>query len=209
MLKQTILLLTACCLFSVFALGQENRFDASISGMGVLGKVSSGNDVVQNVTNSFGLLATFRLRFNPHSSVAFNYGRTRDSQLYTTGGINYRIQGPVTEYSGVYMLNIFETARFQPFALVGVGALSFSPDSTFITTGTNNFGSQVPVESTKQTQFTTIIGAGLDYRLPWRFALRVQYRGLIYSAPDFKNQTLFTGAKGYYNEPSVGIVFKF
>jgi hypothetical protein len=40
-------------------------------------------------------------------------------------------------------------------------------------------------------------------------ALRLQYRGLIYKAPDFNVQNLFTGAKGHMAEPSVGIVVKF
>ncbi len=203
MLKKAVFLLAMGWLLSSRALCQENTVDVALSGAGALGKVSSGNQVVQNVTNSFGILATLRLRFSPHSSIALNYGHTPDSQLYTTAGINYRVQDKVTEFSGVYMLNVFQSAKLEPFALAGLGALMFSPSGTFI----NEL--QAPLQSVKQTELATIVGAGFDYRLPWRFALRVQYRGLIYSAPDFKNSTRFTGAKGYYNEPSLGLVFKF
>ncbi len=40
-------------------------------------------------------------------------------------------------------------------------------------------------------------------------ALRLQYRGLVYKAPSFNVQNLFTGARGHMAEPSVGIVVKF
>jgi hypothetical protein len=38
----------------------------------------------------------------------------------------------------------------------------------------------------------------------------LQYRGLLYKAPDFRVPSLlFTGAKGHMAEPSAGIVLKF
>jgi hypothetical protein len=62
-----------------------------------------------------------------------------------------------------------------------------------------------------------LFGGGFDYRLPWRLALRLQYRGLYYNAPSFNvngitsggSVNLATGSKGYMSEPSIGLVFKF
>ena len=75
-----------------------------------------------------------------------------------------------------------------------------------------------PVEFSgrKQTELAYLYGAGVDYRLPWRFALRLQYRGLLYKAPDFKVNPITgsavnfsTGSKGHMAEPSIGLVFRF
>ena len=76
---------------------------------------------------------------------------------------------------------------------------------------------QAVLNTSKQTQLMYLYGGGFDYRLPWRFALRVQYRGLIYNAPSFNvnaglsggSINLATGSKGYMSEPSIGLVFKF
>ena len=40
-------------------------------------------------------------------------------------------------------------------------------------------------------------------------ALRLQYRGLLYKAPDFKVQNLFTGDRGHMAEPTIGVVVRF
>jgi opacity protein-like surface antigen len=75
---------------------------------------------------------------------------------------------------------------------------------------------QINLNAAKQTNLAYLYGAGMDYRLPWRFALRLQYRGLIYNAPDFKVNpnsgsavTFATGRKGHMAEPSIGLVFRF
>ena len=48
-----------------------------------------------------------------------------------------------------------------------------------------------------------------DPSVVFHLALRLQYRGLLYKAPDFKVQNLFTGDQGHLAEPSAGIVIKF
>jgi len=66
-----------------------------------------------------------------------------------------------------------------------------------------------PFGATGQRALAFLYGGGADYRLRKAFALRVQYRGLIYKAPDFDVPSLYTGVNGHMAEPSAGIVFKF
>ena len=80
---------------------------------------------------------------------------------------------------------------------------------------------QTYLPSSQQTKPAFLYGGGFDYRifsilpvirkstLSKHLALRLEYRGLVYKAPDFNVQNLFTGARGHLAEPSAGIVVKF
>jgi outer membrane immunogenic protein len=182
---------------------EDGRFDASLGVAGVFAKQSTGNGTVLKPTNSGAVIATIRYRFNPMHSIEFNYGHTRDSQIYTEGANQFRIQSTVSEYSGAYVLNFFQRAKFEPFVFAGVGALRFSPGNTYIDTF------QLPVAVVKQTQLAFLYGGGADYRIIPHVAIRLQYRGLVYKAPDFQGPGFFTGQRGHLAEPSVGVVFRF
>ena len=80
---------------------------------------------------------------------------------------------------------------------------------------------QTNLPASQQTKPAFLYGGGFDWRIfssvplirrsvvTNYLALRLQYRGLVYKAPDFKVQNLFTGARGHMAEPSIGIVVKF
>jgi len=204
--KAGILVAAAFFLTAVVGLGQDNRWDLNVSAAAVLSKKSVGNGVVQTPTNARGILATLRLRFSPQSSMEVTYGRTNNSQKYTTSALDYRIQADVTEFSGAYVFSPFETEKLEPFFLAGAGALVFNPYDSFIES------IRVPGVGVRQTAVAFLYGGGVNYHLRWlpsRFALRLQYRGLVYQAPDFKVRVLFTGSRGHIAEPSAGIVFRF
>ena len=79
------------------------------------------------------------------------------------------------------------------FLLAGGGALVFKPTA-------NDFG------ATTQAKAAFLYGGGIDYNLTRVVGLRLQYRGLVYGAPDFGLVGASTGA-GHLAEPSVGLVF--
>jgi len=207
-------------LFTSLGVGQDKgHFDASINGAAVFTKASTGNGVRQSATTGSNYFGTFRLRFNPKHSLIFNYGRAKNSQVYQTN-LDYHVVTSTTEYSGAYVYNLFEKGRFEPFVFVGAGALRFNPQSTWLVlpdfvAGVPN-RVQINLNAVKQTNLAYLYGGGVDYRLPWRFALRLQYRGLLYNAPDFKVNpnsgsavNFSTGSKGHMAEPSIGLVFRF
>ncbi|MGH9513545.1 MAG: hypothetical protein ACRD2U_15555 [Terriglobales bacterium] len=195
--------------------GQEGgRFDLSFGVAGLLPKQTSANGIVQTPTKSGAFLGTARLRFNARHSIEANYARGSDSQIYTTPNV-FRIQSNVTEATGAYVFSPFETKKFEPFVFGGAGVLVFNPFNTFVNT------IQTPVPSVQQKEFAVLYGAGLDYKifhqvplvrgtdLASHLALRFQYRGLFYKAPNFKNPSLFTGSRAHLAEAAAGLVIKF
>jgi opacity protein-like surface antigen len=87
--------------------------------------------------------------------------------------------------------------------LLGGGALVFNPTNTLIG------GNPQEQEGLRQTRPAVLYGGGVDYHLISFLALRLQYRGLFYSPPDFWLPGLFTGGRGHLAEPVVGLVVRF
>ncbi len=224
MLK-TIALLAVLFFLAQAAVAQDRRFDFSASEGALFTTQVSGNGIVQTATNGAGLFGTIRVRFNPKHSLVFNYGRDKNSQIYHSIE-DFHVLANITEYSGAYMFTPVKKGRFEPFLLAGVGALRFSPRTTWVflpplepPEGNNTPDNiQINLHAAKQTQLAFLYGFGVDYQLPkfHRFALRFQYRGFLYKAPDFKidassgsDVSLFTGARSHVAEPSAGLVFRF
>jgi outer membrane immunogenic protein len=203
MFRQAVMITAAFFLLAPLGLAQDNRYDAGLSVGGALTKQSSGNGTVQTATNSGVFLGTARVRFTEHSSVEVNFARTKDSQNYISSPFQYRIQGSVTEFSGAYVFSFFQTKRLEPFLFGGAAVLVFSPKTTLI----DGVAASLPASS--QNRPAALYGGGADYIFYRSFAVRLQYRGLVYKAPSFNVANLFTGAYGHLAEPSVGIVFKF
>ncbi len=220
MFKRALGVVAWVLLLTSLGLSQDQgRFDASINGAAVFTKAVTGNGVQQSATVGPDYFASFRFRFKAKHSLIFNYGRTKNSQIYQTN-FDYHVLTSTTEYSGAYRYTLFEKGRLAPFLMVGAGALKFNPTSTWLVlpdfvNGVPN-RVQINLNARKQTALAYLYGGGVDYRLPWRFALRLQYRGLIYKAPDFDVNALSgsavnfaTGRKAHMAEPSIGLVFRF
>lgn len=217
MLRRCGVAMAALFLLTSIGWGQDNTYDVSLGGAAVFSKQSTGNGTVLTPTNSGAFLATGRYRYSEHSSVELNYSHTANSQIYFASPLTYRIQNTIGEYSGAYVFSFHQTERVEPFVFAGAAALVFYPSYS------SNSISGVPtyIPATQQTKPAFLYGGGFDYRIfssvPLlrrasvvnHLALRLQYRGLVYKAPDFKVQNLFTGARGHMAEPSVGIVVKF
>ena len=201
------------------AQNDDGHFDASVNIGEVFTKQSTGNLITQSATEgSFGV-ATFRWKLAPKHSLLVNYGRDKNSQIFQSA-FDFHVLTHISEFSAAYMFSPFQKGRFEPFLLAGGGILRFSPQSTWavlppIMNVPDNI--QVNLGAANQTMPAFLYGGGVDYTLPRfsRFALRLQYRGLFYSNPDFKVTntsnavSFFTGTKGHLAEPSLGLVFRF
>ncbi len=219
-LAVTIFLISA--FLTSIALGQDGRFDASINGAEVFTNTASGNAVVQSATAGFNAFGTFRYKLRPKHSLIFNYGRTRNSQTYQTIGNDFHVLNSISEVSGAYVFSPFTKGKFAPFVLAGGGALIFNPSSTWVFFPDLPFNMldrvQVNLGAAKQTELAFLYGLGVDYKLPRlsKLSLRMQYRGFLYKAPDFKvdanagsQVNFFTGGKEHMAEPSIGFVYRF
>jgi hypothetical protein len=219
MFKRAGAAFAALLFLSAVSFGQDGHYDASASAFAVFTKQSSGNNINQSATIGAGGVATFRFRFNSKHSLLFNYSRAKNSQIYQTFD-NFHVLANISDYTATYAYSPFRKGKFEPFVFAGGGWVSFSPRSTWVffpplpNDVPNNI--QIDLHAVKQGELTVLYGFGTDYQLPWRFALRLQYRGLFYRAPDFKvdssagsSVSFFTGALGHMAEPSIGLVFKF
>lgn len=190
-------------LIAVTSLAQENRYDIGLGISEVFSRTSSGNNTTLSPTTSPGFWATGRVRFTAHSAISLTYGVTTNSQKYFSSPFTYRIQGRVSEFGGAYVFSFHESARLEPFLFGGAAALVFNPKTTTL----NDVSATIP--AVRQTKPALVYGAGADYRVRGWLAVRIQYRGLVYKAPDFGVQNLFTGGYGHLAEPSAGVVVKF
>lgn len=207
-------------LMAVLGLCQDDgHYDASFSGAAVFTKESDGNGIRQSATVGTHYFGTFRAKFNERHSLVFNYGRAKNSQIYQTG-FDYHVLTSISEFSAAYVYSPFRKGRFEPFALAGAGALRFAPRSTWVVFPdfTNNVPNRVLIDlgAVKQTEPALLYGVGVDYGVYDRVAVRLQYRGFFYSAPDFKVTTASGGAVSFATtshshmaEPSIGLVFRF
>lgn len=90
--------------------------------------------------------------------------------------------------------------RLSPYVLAEGGALVFDP------TG-NAFGTVAGAQ--RQATGVFAYGGGADFPIVKHIALRAEYRGLVYSAPDFGVAALNTSTITHTAQPSAGIVFRF
>ena len=204
MLRNVLVLSAVVCLFACLAFAQENRFDVSLGATAVFSKKSTGNGTDLIPTNSGAFLATGRWRFTNRSSLALNFSRTKNSQIYDTGSFSYRVPVTISEFSGAYAFRFMQSEKLEPFVFGGAAGLSFYVNNSYTDTTT-----LVPIGETRQTQPALLYGVGADYHVWHRIAVRLQYRGLLYKAPDFSGPNFFTGARGHLAEPGVGVVLKF
>jgi opacity protein-like surface antigen len=214
-----IMILAALLLLAAGAVAQDKHFDASVSFAGAFQNSATGNGITQSATNGTNIFLTLRAKFKEKHSVVFNYGGAKDSQIFQSFE-DFHVGTKIRELSGAYMFTPYKKGSFEVFGLAGIAVLRFAPRNTYvILPPVNDEPNNIPVDvfAKSQSQPAFLYGVGTDYTLPRfsRFALRLQYRGFLYSNPDFKVTntsnaiSFFTGTKGHMAEPSIGLVFRF
>jgi opacity protein-like surface antigen len=202
MRKIAMLMASAAILLVAGAAAQESRSEVSLQGTGFFTKDTNGQGTSQRATDTGGFLVGYRYHFNRWLAAEGVYGYGRNSQEYFSSGELSRIQANVHQATGGFVFSLPAPARFRihPYVLAEGGALVFDP------TG-NAFGS-VP-GAQKQTVGVFAYGGGADFPLVKHVSLRAEYRGLIYSAPDFGLSELNTNTTTHTVQPSAGVVFRF
>lgn len=183
----------------------EGKLDLSISGGAIFGKDVSQPTAAVNLSPHYSkaLFGSVRYHFNHLHALEIDLGHAGTSQIFVHPPDTFMVNADVFEYSGSYVLTPYHDRRLQPFLFAGVGGLRWSPNNQWIDQVQADFG------AVKQNSLAFLYGGGADYTIWRRLALRVQYRGLIYRAPDFGVPNLFISAKDHMAEPAAGLVFKF
>jgi opacity protein-like surface antigen len=200
--RMAIMIVGAISLLSVSATAQESRSEISVQGTGFFTKDSSGRGTLQQSTDTGGFLVGYRYHFNRWLAAEAVYGYDRNSQQYFSNAGLSRIQANVHQVTGgaVIKLPNLRLLRAYPYVLAEGGALVFDP--------TNNRLGAIP-GAQRQTVGVFAYGAGADFPILRHVSLRAEYRGLVYSAPDFGFRNLNTNSTTHTAQPSAGIVFRF
>ena len=200
--RTAIIMLAVVFVLSVGATAQEKRSDISVQGIGFFTKDSSGQGIRRQGTQSGGVLGAYRYHINRWLSAEAAYGWNRNSQLFSSPGGFTRIQADVHQATGGLVLNLPAPRRLRmsPYVLAEGGALIFNP--------TNNGGT---LGAQRQAVGAFAYGGGADFPVPMvrHTSLRLEYRGLVYNAPNFGLSNLDTGAVTHTAQPSAGLVFRF
>lgn len=187
---------------SLAASAQENRSEISLQGTGLFTSSTTGNGTDYSATNSGGFLGTYRYHLNRWISLEGAYGYSVNTQKYSLSSSAFRIQSGLHDFTGSVVMNLPSRnhSRINPYLLVGGGALRFAPTSNQFNTVSNAQG---------QTKGVFVYGAGVNYAIYKSLSLRAEYRGLIYSTPDFGFGALATNSVTHTAVPSIGLSFRF
>jgi len=198
MFRKYTLLVMAAATISLPAFSQEegpNRNEVTVQAFGSFLKTTTDNGVEQSATNSGGVLASYRFFFNNYNGVEVNYGYSLNNQNFTYPGGSTGVQAYSNEVSAAYVVR--RPMRYwTPFLLAGTGGLVFDPKNT------------PGVDSQARAEF--IYGGGADFRLSNHIYVRAEYRGLLYTSPDFGLPALAgSGRITHRAEPSIGFGYRF
>lgn len=182
---------------STTASSEDPKQDIAINYTGNFTTHSTGNDIDLRPSSTGGFSAAYRYSFRPNQAVELSYGLFKSNQKYTDGA-DAEFRSRVHQWSAAYVLQS-KSGSFKPFALAGAGVLVFSP----LGTAADDY------DVARQTKAAFVYGLGADYSLSSNVALRAQYRGYVYKAPDFGSSDLTTNATGHLAQPSVGLVIRF
>jgi outer membrane autotransporter protein len=202
MQRAVILVLGVVLSLSFIASAQENRSEVSLQGTGVFTRDTNGNGTAYSATDSGGVMGTYRYHLNHWLSFEGAYGYNLNSQKYSLSSGAFRIQSGIHAFTGSLVVNLpsHPHSRFNPYLLAGGGALRFAPTDNQFNTISN---------AQSQTKGAFVYGAGMNIGIYKGLSLRAEYRGLIYSTPDFGFGALATNTVTHTAVPSVGLSFRF
>jgi len=184
------------------AIAQGNRSEFSGDFTGNYQSGVSGQNVTDSPTYSGGFLVNYRFHFNNWGALELNYSRTRYTQFYSggTGTITSWSQASAQEatMAFVYSFGSQLNGRLTPFAEVGTGGVFWTPIAAGSVGGPFS-----------QSRPALLYGGGFNWKAFGHFSLRVGYRGLLFTAPDFNVNGQFTNARTQLKQPYAGITYRF
>jgi opacity protein-like surface antigen len=174
---------------------------------------SGGYNWTTGISTAAGTLGTFRQTFNPWVGYTLNLGYSRTTANYQgqpTSGLSpyspYAVRSNNYELTTAYVVHTSLKHRLQGFGELGGGVLIFAPLKNSLLINP----SSVYAPPTTTVRAAGLVDAGVDYQFSEHFALRAEYRGLLYKQPDFGYQALeqfrfYT----FTSEPTFSLVYNF
>lgn len=195
------------------SVGGTGQFDTVLTSSP--NNVAFANPVPTTVTNqrqdttwSAGLVSSIQLHPVSWAGVAFNYGYTHYTEIYSFNYANtpavartLRMPTDAHEATAGYLVHP-KHIPFQPYMVIGGGAIDFTPSK-----GTTQFNGP---QGTNQWRGAGLLEAGFD--LPVRgthFGFRISGRSLYYRAPNYNVSQISTRSWRVTTEPAVSTYYRF
>lgn len=196
-MKKLVLLIA--CLAGANHLWAQDRADISLSGS-VLSMNSVSNNTITRVgATAGGALGSFRFWATPGNGIEFNYGHANLNQTVSTALGKTSLDSGIHEVSGAYLFRLKTAGHIQPFVGLGGAYLQFNPKK-------NLSLSPAPQSQNKPGLLYVV---GLDYLLTQHFAVRGEFRGLVFAAPSFMTETFRSNTMHHLSQPTFGMVYRF
>jgi outer membrane immunogenic protein len=172
-----------------------DKNEVSVQAFGAFVKSTTDNGIKNSVTNSGGVLGSYRYFFDVHNGVEVNYGYALNTQNFLLSSGALGVKSYSHEVSAAYVFRM-PLRRFTPFATAGAGALVSDPKDF---QGANS-----------QTRAAFVYGGGADFNISRHLFMRAEYRGLVYNSPTY-NLTSLNGTDRITHraEPSIGFGYRF
>ena len=179
------------------ALQGVGQFTKTVSGPITIPAVDTGVTVTQNASNTFGGLATLRYSPRPYLGVELNASYARYTENFSVEPL--QIQTQANEFTFGYLITPpYAIFGLKPYASAGAGLMRFAP--------TRGGGQQAP--SIGRPAYYYNVGLQKDL-IPDRFGLRVGFRQVFFTAPDFYQNYLAINKTTSTTEPLVGFDLRF
>ena len=178
----------------VHAVGE---FSSSSTGPVTIPASDQGQVVTISPSNTVGALVTIRYAYKPYLGAEFNGGYSRYSENLTVQPLT--IQTQVDEFSFGYLVTPpYTLFGVRPYASAGAGGLRFAP--------TKGGGQGAPNEGRLALYYN--LGVQKDvYRNS--VGVRVGFRQLFYTAPDFYQNYITINKRATTSEPMFGFYVRF
>jgi opacity protein-like surface antigen len=177
------------------------QFDVNASLYGQFSGTTTSNGISQSPENSAGVMAGIRRYERPWRGYEVTYSFNHAN--YDFSGTTVRsVEANAHSVTADYVVSLpIPGLGIRPFLLGGGGLVIFAPQGMTAPQG-------APAASL-DTKALFSYGGGVDIRLVPHLGLRVQYRGLLYSAPEFGNAFASTSSFTRTAEPMAGLYLRF
>ena len=178
------------------------EFSSSATGPVTIPATNQGDTVTLSPSNTVGALVTVRYTPRPYLGAEFNGGYSRYTENLSSSGQPVQpgsIQTQVDEFSFGYLITPpYTVFGVRPYASAGVGGLRFAP--------TKGGGEGAPSEGRLALYYH--LGVQKDI-VPDTFGIRVGFRELFYTAPDFYQNYITINKRATTSEPVIGFYLRF
>lgn len=179
--------------FSYLDLGVQavGQFTKTVSGPVVLPAYDQGQLVSESASNTVGALVTIRYSPRPYLGAELNASFVRYSENFNVAPVT--IQTSADEYTVGYLVTPpYTIFGVKPYASAGGGIIRFGP--------TAGGGQEAPAEGVPAVYYNL----GIQHDLLAHLGVRLGFRQVFFTAPDFYQNYLTIDKRTVTSEPMIG-----